>query len=351
MGPLLVLGTRVQHPKEPVAMADRLTRRGFTLIELLVVIAIMAILMGLLIGAVQKVRETANSMQSANNLRNIGLATTNCATQNKGKVPPGWGRFRSSKPATAFVHLLPYLDNDNIYKDYCSVAAPDTVTAINQAVSGPGWTPIKIFIAPNDATVPSSIPGVNGVPLTSYVLNLNIFGGGKDQWDYAGSSILPALGVDVSFKLDKGLINGSTNSLLAIEHASVCNWAVGTVSQLPFFAIPPNGVGNGGDLRKFYGGNTQTNPQLIRVLFSFNANTQTGKPEWDPMPVPSSQLKPPAGKGDLAYVTAFQNGSINALMADGGVRGISPNVGHDVFKAVVLVSTQANSGLLSQWDD
>ena len=69
------------------------------------------------------------------------------------------------------------------------------------------------------------------------------------------------------------------------------------------------------------------------------------------MPVPSSQLKPPAGKGDLAYVTAFQNGSINALMADGGVRGISPNVGHDVFKAVVLVSTQANSGLLSQWDD
>ena len=199
-------------------MSKLIQRSAFTLIELLVVIAIMAILMGLLVGAVQKVRETANAMQSANNLRNIGMATNNCATQNKGKVPPGWGRFRASKPATAFVHLLPYLDHDAIYKDYFAIAAPDTVAAINQAIWGPGWTPIKIFIAPNDATVPSSIPGTNGVPLTSYALNMNIYGGAFPQWNYNGSPILPPLGADTSFRIDKGLVNGSTNSLLAIEH-------------------------------------------------------------------------------------------------------------------------------------
>ena len=69
--------------------ANYKARGAFTLIELLVVIAIIAILMGLLVGAVQKVRESANNAQSANNLRNIGMAITNCATQNKGKLPPG----------------------------------------------------------------------------------------------------------------------------------------------------------------------------------------------------------------------------------------------------------------------
>ena len=332
-------------------MANRVSRLGFTLIELLVVIAIMAILMGLLIGAVQKVRETANAMQSANNLRNIGLATTNCATQNKGKVPPGWGRFRSSKPATAFVHLLPYLDNDAIYKEYCAIAAPDTIAAINNAIVGAGWTPLKVFVAPNDATVPSSIPGANGVALTSYSINMNVYLGVLEQWNYSNCSILPPLGKETTFNFDKGFVNGASNSLLAIEQASVCNWAVGTINQLPIWAQVQSPGGNGGYYRRWYGGTTQVNPALIRMDYSITANTQTGKPEWDPMPVPSSQRKPPEGKGDLAYVTAFQTGSINALMADGGVRGISPNVGHDVFKSVVLVSTQANSGLLSQWDD
>lgn len=127
-------------------------RNGFTLIELLVVIAIIAILIGLLLPAVQKIREAANRMSCSNNLKQLGLGIHNYEGT-YGKLPTSGEGNNSTKTGTDFdlesfyTVILPYIEQDNVWKAMDHTVNYDATTANQNAAK----TKIKTFVCPSNA--------------------------------------------------------------------------------------------------------------------------------------------------------------------------------------------------------
>lgn len=204
--------------------------RAFTLIELLVVIAIIAVLIGLLVPAVQKVREAAARLQCANNLKNIALGTINCADTYSGSLPCGIGTFPNQDPTfsatdgfgSVFFHILPFVEQDNLYKS--SLVGP---TADPWRLPSGGYydwtpqiynTPVKLYICPSDPTNADGRKGGGGNWGTaSYKYNHQVFETGMYTWNnpdwnmnQVGTARFPA-----------GFTDGTSNTILFADAQAV----------------------------------------------------------------------------------------------------------------------------------
>ena len=210
-------------------------RQGFTLIELLVVIAIIAVLIGLLVPAVQKVREAANRTQCVNNLHQIALATHNlhdtydvlpplCVNS---ITPPGtnWsssallleGPFQGAVGFTVFDWLLPYVEQGTLY----DAAHFNVNTPVNRSRPYPTLyaQPIAVYRCPNEPE-PSG-PFGDGMGSTTH--------GGEDVWaisNYCANYLVfgnPAIGsTEGVARIPTSFPDGTSNVILYTERYGTC---------------------------------------------------------------------------------------------------------------------------------
>src|SRR2546427_2868570 len=303
-------------------------RRGFTLIELLVVIAIIAILIGLLVPAVQKVREAANRIKCSNNLKQLGVAAHNYHDTNQhlppviGYYPPASGAF-----GTCFFHLLPFIEQDNLYRSALGSVPfppPDGPTVVLSPGNNNVYSqPVKTFLCPSDPSVgPDRVVTINGYPFgaSCYAPNAMVIG---DR---------VAITPQGKARIDTDIPDGTSNTILHAEKYARCTnttmapqfqdggtaWAY---SGAPFaFQSPPMSPPRAGFVPAF----------AIRTFAANGAPNATGEGS-----IFQVQPTPFLGNCDPTRASTPHAGGILVGLADGSVRTLAPTMSGKTWWAAV----------------